>query len=45
MLLRQLKSITANINDDKKKGNYVPKKINSLNKKNGDLNVIKIDII
>ena len=45
MLPKQLKSITANINDDKKKGNYVLKKVNSLNKKNNDLNTIKIDTI
>ena len=29
----------------KKKGNYVPKKANSLDKKNNDLNVIEIDAI
>ena len=33
MLLKQLKSIIASSNDDKKKGNYVLKKANNLNKK------------
>ena len=45
MLLKQLKSIIVNSNNDKKKGNYVLKKANSLDKKNGDLNVMEIDTI
>ena len=45
MLLKQLKSIIANLNNDKKKGNYVLKKANNSDKKNSNLNVIKIDAI
>ena len=45
MLLKQLKSIIANLSDDKKKGNYVLKKVSSSDKKNGNLNVIKINTI
>ena len=45
MLLKQLRSIIVSSSDDKKKGNYVLKKANSLDKKNGNLNVMEIDII
>ena len=45
MLLKQLKLIIANSSDDKRKGNYVPKKASSLNKKNGNLNVMEINTI
>ena len=45
MLPKQLKLITVNTNGDKKKGNYVLKKVNSLNKKNSDFNAIKINTI
>ena len=46
MLPKQLRLITANTNDDKKKkGNYVLKKVNSLDKKNNNPDAIKIDVI
>ena len=45
ILLKQLKSIIASLNNNKKKGQLRTKKGQQFRQKNGDLNVIKINTI